>query len=270
VVTQGRRGKTGLCGRLLWGKQPGFAAALEAVVLEWAGRDLLCRPGTASPCRVGTGARPRRYRPVPARPRQTAGRRRTRDRREGRYALNTGCPARSTGTAWPATGNVLARHGLCGESTGLLGFLLAAMRGACKFCNSVRMALGVLIVDDNRLFLEAARALLEREGLRVVGVAATSAEALQRAEELRPEVILVDIMLGGESGFDLARRLAAQCPGRGPAVILISTHAGADFADLIAESPAAGFVPKPELSADAIHRIVDGRAPGGPGGAPAR
>jgi CheY-like chemotaxis protein len=144
------------------------------------------------------------------------------------------------------------------------------MRGARTFCNAVRMAFGVLIVDDNRLFLEAARALLEQEGLRVVAVAATSAEALQRAEELRPQVILVDITLGGESGFDLARRLAGQRPGRGPAVILISTHAGADFADLIAQSPAAGFVPKPELSADAIRRIVDGHAPGRPCGAPAR
>jgi CheY-like chemotaxis protein len=144
------------------------------------------------------------------------------------------------------------------------------MRGARTFCNAVRMAFGVLIVDDNRLFLEAARALLEQEGLRVVAVAATSAEALQRAEELRPQVILVDITLGGESGFDLARRLAGQRPGRGPTVILISTHAGADFADLIAQSPAAGFVPKPELSADAIRRIVDGRAPGRPCGAPAR
>jgi DNA-binding NarL/FixJ family response regulator len=138
------------------------------------------------------------------------------------------------------------------------------------FCNSVRMAFGVLIVDDNRLFLEAACALLEQEGLRVVGVAATSAEALQRAEELRPQVVLVDITLGGESGFDLARRLAGQGPGGGPAVILISTHAEADFADLIADSPAAGFVPKPGLSADAIRRILDGRAPGGPRGAPAR
>jgi DNA-binding NarL/FixJ family response regulator len=144
------------------------------------------------------------------------------------------------------------------------------MRGVRKICNSVRMAFGVLIVDDNQLFLEAARALLEREGLRVVGVAATSAEALQGAEELRPEVILVDITLGDESGFDLARRLAGQWPGGGPTVILISTHSGADFADLIAESPAAGFVPKPELSADAIRRIVNGCAPRGPRGTPAR
>jgi DNA-binding NarL/FixJ family response regulator len=132
------------------------------------------------------------------------------------------------------------------------------------------MALGVLIVDDNQLFLEAARVLLERGGLRVVGIAATSAEALQRAEELRPQIVLVDIMLGGESGFDLARRLAGQSGTGGPIVILISTHAEADFADLIAESPAAGFVPKQELSAEEIRQIVDGRAPGGPPGARAR
>ena len=131
-------------------------------------------------------------------------------------------------------------------------------------------ALGVLIVDDSWLFLEAARDLLEREGLRVVGVAATSADALRQAEELRPEVVLVDIMLGDESGFDLARHLDGQHRDGGPAVILISTHSAADFAGPIADSPAAGFVPKRELSADAIRRIVDGRGPGGSPGTPAR
>ena len=130
--------------------------------------------------------------------------------------------------------------------------------------------LGVLIVDDNWLFLEAARDRLEREGLRVVGAAATSAEALRRAEELRPEVVLVDVMLGGESGFELARRLAAYHEDGGPTVILISTCSAADFAGPIAESAATGFLPKQELSADAIRRIVDGRGPAGSPGAPAR
>ena len=129
---------------------------------------------------------------------------------------------------------------------------------------------GVLIVDDSRLFLEAARVLLEREGLRVVGVAVTAAQALRRAVELRPEVILVDIMLGGESGFDLARRLSGHDRGGGAAVILISTYPEADFADLIAESPATGFLSKSELSAHAIRRIADGRGPARPSGARAR
>jgi DNA-binding NarL/FixJ family response regulator len=122
------------------------------------------------------------------------------------------------------------------------------------------MPLGVLIVDDNRSFLEAARNLLEREGLSVLGVASTIAEALLRAEQLRPDVALVDISLAEESGFVLARRLSEHGGSAGPRVILISTHAEADFADLIAESPAAGFLPKSRLSADAIRGILDGRS----------
>jgi DNA-binding NarL/FixJ family response regulator len=114
-----------------------------------------------------------------------------------------------------------------------------------------------LIVDDNGLFLEAARVLLEREGLKVAGVAATSAEALRRADELRPDVILVDISLGEESGFDLARRLVQDGHNNDAVVILISTLAEEDLADMIAVSPAAGFLPKAELSASAVRRIVE-------------
>jgi DNA-binding NarL/FixJ family response regulator len=126
---------------------------------------------------------------------------------------------------------------------------------------------GVLIVDDNQLFLETARDLLEREGLHVVGLAATTAQALQRTAELRPDIVLVDISLGDESGFDVARLLAEHDRTGGTAVILISTHSEADLADLIAESPAAGFLSKGDLSAHAIRRIVDGGGPGAPSGA---
>lgn len=121
------------------------------------------------------------------------------------------------------------------------------------------MALRVLIVDDNESFLDAARVLLQRQGLLIVGAASTTDEARRQADELRPDVVLVDIVLGAESGFELARRLAADDPKGGSTVILTSTHAEADFADLIGESPAAGFVPKSELSAAAIERVVDAR-----------
>ncbi len=85
--------------------------------------------------------------------------------------------------------------------------------------NPVQMAFGVVIVDDNRPFLDAARLLLEREGVRAVGVASTSAEALGRAEELRPEVALAGITLAGESGFELARRMAEHDRSGGLAVV---------------------------------------------------
>ena len=120
------------------------------------------------------------------------------------------------------------------------------------------MAFRCFIVDDNLSFLDAARALLEREGVSVVGVASTSAEALPAVAELRPDVVLVDIWLGEESGLDLARRLVADGEGGGPLVVLISTRSEDEVVDLIAESHAAGFVHKPELSAAAIGRIVDG------------
>lgn len=117
------------------------------------------------------------------------------------------------------------------------------------------MPLRCLIVDDNASFRDAAAKLLERQGLTVVGLASNAADALRGARELRPDAVLVDIFLGHESGFDLARELAGG-GGAGPAVILISTHAEADFAALIEETPAAGFVPKSDLSAEAIERLI--------------
>jgi DNA-binding NarL/FixJ family response regulator len=73
-------------------------------------------------------------------------------------------------------------------------------------------------------------------------------------------VVLLDISLGKDSGFEVARRLVANAENGGSMVILISTHAEADFADLIAASPAIGFLPKSELSRDAIRRMINGRS----------
>jgi DNA-binding NarL/FixJ family response regulator len=120
------------------------------------------------------------------------------------------------------------------------------------------MAMRCLIVDDNPPFLDAARVLLGREGVDVVAVASNSAEALRRVNELAPEVVLVDVVLGDESGFDLARRLESARSR----VVLISTYDEADIEDLIAGSRAAGFLPKLELSARAIRRILAGPSPG--------
>jgi CheY-like chemotaxis protein len=125
------------------------------------------------------------------------------------------------------------------------------------------MPLRCLIVDDSDAFLRAASVLLEGEGVTVAGVASSSAEALRQARALRPDVILVDVGLGEESGFDLARALAqdGQDGQDGKAaMIMISARAGADYADLIAESPAAGFLAKSKLSAREIDRIL-GRTP---------
>ena len=119
-----------------------------------------------------------------------------------------------------------------------------------------KVSLRCLIVDDNALFLEGAAALLRREGLDVIGVASNSAQAIQLASELRPDVTLVDIDLGDEDGLEVARQLSDISPVHSK-VILISTHSEDDLAHLIAMSPALGFVPKTRLSAQAIRDLLE-------------
>jgi DNA-binding NarL/FixJ family response regulator len=120
------------------------------------------------------------------------------------------------------------------------------------------MTLRCVIVDDSPAVLRAASELLEGEGIAVVAVAMTGEEALRLTEELKPDVVLIDIDLGAESGLDLARRIAQVGASRGSRTILISTYDAADFGKLIADSPAIGFLPKSDLSAAAIDRLLAG------------
>jgi DNA-binding NarL/FixJ family response regulator len=119
------------------------------------------------------------------------------------------------------------------------------------------MPLRCLIVDDSRHFLEAARGLLEREGFDVVGVASTAADAVSMVQELRPDVALVDVQLGNESGFDLAQQIHGQTSLHPSRVILISTYAEDDLVDLIADAPVAAFLRKSRLSGNSIRQILD-------------
>ncbi|MFJ2885885.1 response regulator [Streptomyces sp. NPDC087305] len=119
------------------------------------------------------------------------------------------------------------------------------------------MSLRCLLVDDSVRFLEAARALLERGGVEVVGIASTGAGAVSQARETAPDVVLVDLDLDLENGFDVAHRLV----GDVPAVILISTHSREDFQELIADSPAHGFLHKSALSARAIRDVLGDTGP---------
>lgn len=117
-----------------------------------------------------------------------------------------------------------------------------------------------LIVDDSAEFLDAARMMLERSGITVIGQARTLSEAISKYRQLRPDVTLVDVDLGADSGFDVVQQLHDAAAPR--PLILISTHSEQDFADLIAVSPAVGFLSKFALSPNAIRELVDGRPPG--------
>jgi two-component system, NarL family, nitrate/nitrite response regulator NarL len=116
------------------------------------------------------------------------------------------------------------------------------------------VALRTLIVDDNEDFLDSASRLLSGQGLEVVGVATTGAEAVRLVQTLGPDVALVDVELGDEDGLEVTRRLAAEA--RGTRIILISTYSENELAELIADSPAVGFLPKGSLGADAIAEML--------------
>jgi CheY-like chemotaxis protein len=137
-------------------------------------------------------------------------------------------------------------------------FVLASMLSpplyrdtGCMNVEPQTAALRIVIVDDNRHFLDAARNVLQQEGFDVVGVASTGAEALDVAGQLRPDAILVDVDLGDESGFDVAQSLEAA----GAQASVDLRISGVELADLIAASPAVVFVSKSELSATAVSNL---------------
>lgn len=118
-----------------------------------------------------------------------------------------------------------------------------------------------LIVDDDDGFRAVARALLESEGLVVVGEAADGVSALVAAEALAPDVVLLDIQLPDIDGFEVARRLSdAGRSAGGPAVVLVSTRGRGSYRRRLAESTALGFLSKAELSVPALLELLTGLA----------
>jgi len=118
------------------------------------------------------------------------------------------------------------------------------------------VSLRALLVDDSEQFLRAATSSLSRNGMEVVGTATSSARALEQVAALRPDVVLVDVGLGDENGFDLVTQLVDTFPYLVSHIVLISTRAEDDYAELVQASLAAGFISKSDLTAGAIQALV--------------
>lgn len=117
-----------------------------------------------------------------------------------------------------------------------------------------------MIIDDNVGYLCAMRSMLERDGASVVGEASNGQDAVERAVSCRPDVMLIDVRLGSESGFDIAHRVerrAVATPDWRPAIILVSTHSREELADRIAANPSFGFLNKTTLSMPQIRALHD-------------
>ena len=116
------------------------------------------------------------------------------------------------------------------------------------------MARSILIVDDHPGFRAQARRLLDCEGYRVIGEAVDCGNAYDRAVDLAPEVVLVDVNLPDGNGFELARKLSEI--DAAPLVILTSSRDAAELEPCVSASPVRGFIPKAELSRTTIENLL--------------
>jgi DNA-binding NarL/FixJ family response regulator len=107
----------------------------------------------------------------------------------------------------------------------------------------------VLIVDDHDGFRRFAKRLLESGGLTVIGEASTAHEAIAAAQQLEPDVVLLDVKLPDGDGFAVAEQIAG-------AVVLTSSHELDDLRARLDRSSARGFIPKDDLSAAAVVALL--------------
>ena len=108
----------------------------------------------------------------------------------------------------------------------------------------------VVIADDHPSFRASARAILEADGFEVVGEAEDGAGAIAVTRAQRPDVLLLDVQLPDLDGFAVCREVCSN--GACPAVVLVSSRDACDYGALIEQSGARGFIPKAELSGEAL------------------
>jgi CheY-like chemotaxis protein len=114
----------------------------------------------------------------------------------------------------------------------------------------------VLVVDDHASFRRFARRLLEAAGFAVIDEAGDGESALAAVRALRPDVVLLDVLLPDTTGFELAETLSVDRAG--PVVVLTSSRSAGDFGSSLARSSARGFIAKRDLTAAAFSALVDG------------
>jgi two-component system response regulator DesR len=121
-------------------------------------------------------------------------------------------------------------------------------------------AIRLVIADDQALVRGALGALLDLEAdLTVVGMASDGAEAVRRAEELQPDVCLMDIQMPGTDGVEATRRIRAASPGT--RVLIVTTFARPGYLRAALDAGASGFLVKDtpaEQLAEAVRRVHAG------------
>ena len=125
-----------------------------------------------------------------------------------------------------------------------------------------RSVLRVVVADDHPVYREGlAMVLGSLDGVTVVGEAADGLEAVERAEELRPDVVLMDLSMPGLNGVEATRRVRAALPDT--QVLVLSMHEGADSVLAALRAGARGYLVKGATKhevARALRDVAEGGA----------
>jgi DNA-binding NarL/FixJ family response regulator len=120
------------------------------------------------------------------------------------------------------------------------------------------VAATVLVVDDHPSFRRFARRTLEAAGFMVVDEAGDGSSALAAVRAVRPDVVLLDVLLPDTTGTELAEVLVLEPSA--PLVVLTSSRSAADLEPSLSRSGAQGFIAKRDLTVAAFAALVGGAA----------
>ncbi len=128
------------------------------------------------------------------------------------------------------------------------------MYAGAHWCQHEVVKRTLLIVDDHAGFRSFARALLEAEGYDVVGEAEDGASALMAVKALRPEVVLLDVVLPDIDGFVVCDALSEAADG--PTIVMTSSRGVSSYRRRLARSNARGFIAKSDLSGRSLEELT--------------
>lgn len=117
----------------------------------------------------------------------------------------------------------------------------------------------LLLVDDHPLMLFGISAMLEGKGVEIVGTAGNGIDALKKAEELKPDVMMLDIVMPGMDGIELARRMRAEMPD--VALLVLSSDSSIATLEVLLNIGIDGFLSKTSEASvmlDAIRSVAAG------------
>ncbi len=114
----------------------------------------------------------------------------------------------------------------------------------------------VLLVDDQKPFLLLSRKIVSRmTGMEVVGEAADGVAAVKMAEELRPDLVLMDVQMPGLNGFQASARILEKLPGT--RIVILSAYDENEYLALLQEVKVVGFISKTNFNARTLGKLLD-------------